>query len=56
MKRQRQEPLDGALGQILVHARDRFGRPDEAHLYAQQFIAVHLAKMRFRSLLPCPKI
>ena len=44
------------LGQILVHARDRFGRPDEAHLHAPQFIAVHLAEMRCCSLLPCPEV
>ena len=48
--------LDGVLRQILVYARDRSGRPHEAHLHSPQFITVHLAKMRFRSLLPCPKI
>ena len=35
-----------------VCERDKSGRPDEAHLHARQSIAVHLAKMRFRSLLP----
>ena len=55
MKRQRQEPLDGALGQILVHARDRSDAQTKPICMRNSLSQCTSQKFAFVHCFPFPK-